>query len=51
MLCTLECLPAMDLIWVLFRSYPERGGRGKALEAEKKLAEELRALGHAVHYN
>jgi len=30
---------------------PIRGGRDKALEAEKKLAEELRALGHAVHYN
>jgi hypothetical protein len=30
---------------------PIRGGQGKALEAEKKLAEELRAQGHAVHYN
>ena len=30
---------------------PIRGGREKALEAEKKLAEELRAQGHAVHYN
>ena len=30
---------------------PIRGGRDKALEAEKKLAEELRAQGHAVHYN
>ena len=28
---------------------PIRGGRDKALEAEKKLTKELRAQGHAVH--
>ena len=28
---------------------PIRGGRDKALEAEKKLTEELRAQGHVVH--